>query len=70
MEMPVSNANSVDPDQMPRSAASDLGLHYMHIFLLLDARRWWVNCGLYSTACMYSLIWVVRIRSVRVFFLQ
>ena len=25
--MPVINANSVDPDQMPHSAASDLGLH-------------------------------------------
>ena len=23
-------ANSVDPDQMPHSAASDLGLHYLH----------------------------------------
>ena len=22
-------ANSIDPDQMPRSAASDLGLHYL-----------------------------------------
>ena len=26
-EMPVINANSVEPDQTPRSAASDLGLH-------------------------------------------
>ena len=25
--MPVVNENSVDPDQTPRSAASDLGLH-------------------------------------------
>ena len=23
-------ANSVDPDQMPHYAASDLGLHYLH----------------------------------------
>ena len=27
IEIPVRNTNSVDPDQMPRSAASDLGLH-------------------------------------------
>ena len=26
-EIPVFNANSVDADQTPRSAASDLGLH-------------------------------------------
>ena len=27
IEPPIFNANSVDPDQTPRSAASDLGLH-------------------------------------------
>ena len=27
IEIPVRNTNSVDPDQMPRSAASDLVLH-------------------------------------------
>ena len=27
MELPVNNANSGDPDQMPHSAVSDLGLH-------------------------------------------
>ena len=27
IEIPVINANSVDPDQMPHSAASELGLH-------------------------------------------
>ena len=27
VEIPILNANSVDPDQTPRSAASDLGLH-------------------------------------------
>ena len=27
IEIPVFNANGVDPDQTPRSAASDLGLH-------------------------------------------
>ena len=28
-EIPVLNANSVDPDQTLRSAESDLGLHYL-----------------------------------------
>ena len=33
IEIPVFNANSVDPDQAPQSAASDLGLHYLQITL-------------------------------------
>ena len=36
---PVLNGNSADPDQTPRSAASDLGLHCLRISLLWDARR-------------------------------
>ena len=32
IKIPVFNANSVDPDQTPRSAASDLGLHCLPIF--------------------------------------
>ena len=28
------NANSVDPDQTPQNAASDLGLHYLPMSLL------------------------------------
>ena len=43
MEIPVFNANSVDPDQTPRSAASDLGLHCLPITLLPDSRLEWVN---------------------------
>ena len=31
---PVHIANSEDPDQTPRSAASDLGLHCLSVFLL------------------------------------
>ena len=31
IEIPVFNANSLDPDQMPHSAASDLGLHCLPI---------------------------------------
>ena len=38
--MPVLNANSVDLDQTPRSAASDLGLHCLSMSLLWDARLW------------------------------
>ena len=36
-EIPELNANSVDPDQMPHSAVSDLGLHCLPICLLWDA---------------------------------
>ena len=36
-------ANSVDPDQTPRSAASDLGLHCLPLSLLWDATLKWVN---------------------------
>ena len=33
-EIPVFNANSVDPDQTPQNAASDLGLHCLPMSLL------------------------------------
>ena len=36
-------ANSGDPDQMPRSAASDLGLHCLPITRLRVSRLQWVN---------------------------
>ena len=39
IEMPVINANSVDPDQTPRSAASDLGLHCLPVSHLWDVRH-------------------------------
>ena len=35
----VFNANSVDSDQMPRSAASDLGLHCLPMSLLWNTRH-------------------------------
>ena len=41
--MPVVNANSVDHDQMPHSAASDLGLHCLPMSHLWDARYKWVK---------------------------
>ena len=42
IKIPFLNANSADPDQMPQNAASDLGLHYLLVSLLWDARRKWV----------------------------
>ena len=39
----VVNANSVNPDQTPQKAASDLGLHCLHLSLLGDARLKWVK---------------------------
>ena len=38
-EIYVFNANLLDPDQTPRSAASDLGLHCLPMSLLWDARH-------------------------------
>ena len=40
---PVFHANSVDTDQTPPSAASDLRLHCLPMSLLLDVRLKWVN---------------------------
>ena len=37
------SANSGDPDQTPRSAASDLGLHCLPINLLRVSRLQWVK---------------------------
>ena len=37
--MPEINANSVDPYQTPRSAASDLGLHCLPMSNLWDTRH-------------------------------
>ena len=41
--MLIVNANSVDSDQMPRSGASDLGLHCLPMSHLWDARHKWVK---------------------------
>ena len=41
----VLNANCVDPDQTPQDAASDLGLHYLPVPLLWEARLKWVKVG-------------------------
>ena len=42
-EIPVVNANSVCPDQTPRSAASDQGLHCLPITLLRVSRLKLIN---------------------------
>ena len=43
IELPVLNANSVNPDQASRSAASDLGLHCLPTPFLWDTRHKWVK---------------------------
>ena len=43
IEIPVLNADSVDPGQTPRSVAPDLGLHYLPMSLVWDGRHKWVN---------------------------
>ena len=61
-------ANSVDPDQTPRSAASNLGLHCVPMSLLWDARLKWVklvlldrNLALNSHAALnYHYVFVLR----------
>ena len=40
IEIPIINANSVDPDQMPHT---DLGLHCLSVSLLWDVRHNWVK---------------------------
>ena len=50
VEIPVVNAKIVDPDQMPKSAAPDLGLHCLSITLLgsLDFLKIGVNWKFFS----------------------
>ena len=38
IEIPVSHANNVDPDQTPRSAASDLDLHCLQMSLFIGCQ--------------------------------
>ena len=40
--IPVFNVNSLNHDQTPRSAASDLGLHCLPMSSFWDARHKWV----------------------------
>ena len=41
-------ANSEDPDQTPRSAASDLGLHCLPVSQKWDTRLIWVKIVLFK----------------------
>ena len=43
LKIPVLNANSLDPDQTLRPAASDIDLHYLPMPLLGDDRHKWVK---------------------------
>ena len=45
IEITVFNANRVDPDQTPRSAASDLGLHCLPMSILCDASLTWLKAS-------------------------
>ena len=49
-------ANSGDPDQMPHSAASDLGLHCLPVILLPVSRLQWVNSSFDSFAVMFVFL--------------
>ena len=46
IEIPKLNANSVDPDKMLHSMASDLGLHCLPMSLLRDTRNKWVKTSI------------------------
>ena len=48
-------ANSGDPDQTPRSAASDLGLHCLSITPLRVSRLQWVNNWILSEVSEFIL---------------
>ena len=53
------NANSVDPDQMLHTAASDLDLHRLAMSLLWDARHTWVKGTqqtLYISHCFFFFL--------------
>ena len=41
-------ANSGDPDQTPHSVASDLGLRYLPMSHIKDARHIWVKIQLFG----------------------
>ena len=49
-------ANSGDPDQMPRSAASDLGLHCLPITRLRISWLQWVNNCMFLSLADYVIV--------------
>ena len=48
VEISELKTNSIEPDETPRFAASDLSLLCLHMSLLWDARHKLFNCVLYS----------------------
>ena len=52
-------ANSGDPDETPRYAASDLGLHFLPFTLLGVSRLQWVNIVLISPQAGFTVQSVV-----------
>ena len=56
IEIPVFNANRVDPDQMLHSAVSDLGLHCLSMSLLWDARLKCVKSWTFVLFSCYILL--------------
>ena len=63
IEIAISSANSVDPDQTPRSAASDLGLHCLSMSHLLDAEHKLVKYRINVQALNIS-IWKYTINNI------
>ena len=62
MEISEFNANSEDPDQTPRSAASDLGLHCLPMSFLWDAMLKWVKSNIVSRhICQWTPHSIIRI---------
>ena len=57
MVIAKANANSVDPDQTPCSASSDLGLRCLPMSLLWNARHKWVNTETCNVAQLNS-VWL------------
>ena len=54
LEIHVCSAKSVDPDQMPHSVASDLGLHCLQMSILWDARHKWVKKAVFVSETFLS----------------
>ena len=54
--MDVFNANCMDPDQTPRSVASDLDPHCLPMSFLWDPRHKWVNAPQGQRLYIFGLV--------------
>ena len=61
-EIYVFNTNRADPDQTPRFAASDLGIHCLPLSFLWDARYNWVKDKMYCNQIGLVVIKVLNLR--------